>query len=362
MKILYAIQGTGNGHLSRARDIIPILQQKGELDILVSGTQADVELPYPVKYKFKGLSFIFGKNGGIDLLATYRKSNLKQLYKEIRSLPVEEYDLVLNDFEPVSAWACKMKHKVCIGLSHQAAVINKKSPKPKKKDVVGKAVLNNYAPVTAAYGIHFGAYDKDIFTPVIRNQIREAKVEDKGHYTVYLPAYNDKKIIKVLAEVENIQWQVFSKHAKKEYTEKNIHIRPINNDDFIESLVTCTGILCGAGFETPAEALFLKKKLMTIPMKGQYEQQCNAAALTALAVPVIKSLKKKHLDKIKNWVNGKQQIDVNFPNTTQRIINMIIKKHAVIAESSKAELGDSIHSVKKLKDKSLGKILAQLAD
>ena len=28
MKILYAIQGTGNGHISRARDIIPVLQKK----------------------------------------------------------------------------------------------------------------------------------------------------------------------------------------------------------------------------------------------------------------------------------------------------------------------------------------------
>ena len=61
MKILYAIQGTGNGHISRARDIIPLLQKKGDLDILISGIQADVELPYEVKYKLKGLSFIFGK-------------------------------------------------------------------------------------------------------------------------------------------------------------------------------------------------------------------------------------------------------------------------------------------------------------
>jgi UDP-N-acetylglucosamine:LPS N-acetylglucosamine transferase len=76
MKILYAIQGTGNGHISRARDIIPILQKKGDLDILISGIQADVSLPYEVKYKFKGLSFIFGKNGGIDLLNTYKKKIL----------------------------------------------------------------------------------------------------------------------------------------------------------------------------------------------------------------------------------------------------------------------------------------------
>ncbi len=363
MKILYAIQGTGNGHLSRARDIIPLLQQQGELDILVSGIQADVDLPYPVKYTFKGLSFIFGKKGGIDLFATYRKSNLKRLYNEIKSLPVDEYDLVINDFEPVSAWACRMKHKPCIGLSHQAAVINKKSPGSKKKDPVGKAVLNNYAPVTAAYGFHFGAYDKDIFTPVIRAQVRNAKPQDKGHYTVYLPAYSDERIIKILGEIKNTNWQVFSKHSKKAYQEKNVNIQPVNNDDFIESMINCTGVLCGGGFETPAEALFLKKKLLVIPMKGQYEQQCNAAALKTMGVPVVKSLKAKHLDTIVAWVKGKQLIVVNYPDSTARIIKMLLKKHgADAAIPATIDPGHSIYSAKKLKDKSLGKILTELAE
>jgi len=360
MKILYAIQGTGNGHLSRARDIIPLLQQKGELDILISGTQADVELPYPVKYRFKGLSFVFGKSGGIDLLATYRKSNLKKLYKEIKSLPVEYYDLVINDFEPVSAWACRMKHKECIGLSHQAAVINKKSPKPKKKDRFGKAILHNYAPVTQAYGFHFGAYDKNISTPVIRSQVRKVVPENKGHFTVYLPAYSDKKIIKVLGEIKNIDWQVFSKHTKKMYSEKNVHIRPIDNDAFVDSLINCAGILCGAGFETPAEALFLKKKLMAIPMKGQYEQQCNAAALQTMGVPVIKSLKKKHTDKIKNWATGKFNIIVNYPDITEKIIDMIIRKHGNVKKQQTVHIGEVAYSVKKLKEISLGKILNQI--
>jgi len=132
MKILYAIQGTGNGHVSRARDIIPILEKKGEVDILISGIQADVDLPYPVKYRLKGLSFIFGKKGGIDIMETYQKANLKQLFKEINQLPVQEYDLVISDFEPVSSWACKKRNKPCIGLSHQAAVINKKHRNPKR--------------------------------------------------------------------------------------------------------------------------------------------------------------------------------------------------------------------------------------
>jgi uncharacterized protein (TIGR00661 family) len=362
MKILYAIQGTGNGHLSRARDIIPLLQKKGELDILVSGIQADVELPYPVKYTFKGLCFIFGKKGGINLIETYKKSNLKRLYKEIKSLPIEDYDLVINDFEPVSAWACKMKRKACIGLSHQAAVISKKAPRPKRKDLVGHAVLRRYAPVTASYGFHFENYAENIFTPVIRGQVREAMPACNNHYTVYLPAYSDERIIKVLGEIKNINWQVFSKHSKKEYQAANIHIRPVHNDDFIESFITCTGILCGAGFETPAEALFLKKKLLVIPMKGQYEQQCNAAALKTLGVPVIKSLKLKHLEKIKAWTEESQSIPVSFPDITSSVIDMILNNHGTAAEKRKITLGKGIYSVKKLKDKSLGKILTQITE
>lgn len=61
MRILYAIQGTGNGHVCRAEDIVPLLMKKGEVDVLISGTQADVQLPFPIKYRFEGLSFIFGK-------------------------------------------------------------------------------------------------------------------------------------------------------------------------------------------------------------------------------------------------------------------------------------------------------------
>src|SRR5450631_1346629 len=101
MKILYAIQGTGNGHLSRARDIVPILQKKGEVDILISGMQADVSLPFPVKYQFKGLSFVFGKNGGIDFVSSYLQMDIRELLLDIDKVPLEQYDIIISDFEPI---------------------------------------------------------------------------------------------------------------------------------------------------------------------------------------------------------------------------------------------------------------------
>jgi uncharacterized protein (TIGR00661 family) len=358
MKILYAIQGTGNGHISRARDIIPVLQANHEVDILVSGQQADVQLPFPVKYKFNGLGFIFGKKGGVDLLKTYRKNNLKRLFLEIRSLPVEEYDLVINDFEPVSAWACYQKARYCIAISHQAAVLNRNVPQSKKVDRVGRSILKKYAPASCLYGFHFKAYDKNIFTPVIRRQVREQATADEGYYTVYLPAYDDKRLLRVLKKCKDTRWQVFSKHNKRKITDGNVSIQPIDNEAFVKSMARSTGVLCGAGFETPAEAMFMKKKLMVIPMKGQYEQQCNAAALKDMGVPVIKSLKLKHLAKIRKWIASGTVVKVDYPDETARIINGIIDSFRSITGKTGLLPFREQYSEKQFRNQVLRKLIA----
>jgi uncharacterized protein (TIGR00661 family) len=181
MKILYAIQGTGNGHLSRAADIISALKNYGGVDILVSGLHAEVALPYPVKYSLKGLGFFFGKHGGINILQTVRRNSTRQVLKEMAQCPVEKYDLVVNDFEPISAWACKRKNIPCVALSHQSAFLSKKVPRPKRRDAMGEWILKNYAPAQAYVGLHFESYDKNIFTPVIRSAIRQARPSDDGH-------------------------------------------------------------------------------------------------------------------------------------------------------------------------------------
>ena len=42
MKILYAVQATGNGHISRAAEIIPLLQTYGSVDVMLSGNNAHI--------------------------------------------------------------------------------------------------------------------------------------------------------------------------------------------------------------------------------------------------------------------------------------------------------------------------------
>lgn len=327
MKILYGVQGTGNGHLCRALDIIPILRTLGEVDVLVSGIQADIELPFPVKYRLHGLSFIFGKSGGVDLWRTFMSSTVRRFIKEINSLPVEGYDLIINDFEPISAWACQTRDIPCIGLSHQIAALHPTSPKPEETDMLGKFIMKNYAPASTSYGFHFKTYHDHIYTPVIRESVRQLDPKDQGHYTVYLPSYDDAHLLKNLSKFPDVHWDVYSKHNKSKFTVKNVTINPIQSDTFVNSMANASGVLCGAGFETPAEALFLQKKLLVIPMKNQYEQHLNAAALEQMGVPVIGSLKKKFDYAIESWLNSKSKVMVDYPNMTREIVTNIVEKH-----------------------------------
>ncbi|MDC1162527.1 glycosyltransferase family protein, partial [Tenacibaculum sp.] len=158
MKILYAIQGTGNGHASRAIEIIPFLKGKADVDILISGYQCELKFPFKIKYKYYGLSFIFGKKGGIDLWNSLKRMKLRQFIKEIKTIPIQNYDLVINDFEPISAWAAKLKNIPIISLSHQNAVLDNSSPTYGTYKIE-KYLLKYYAPAKSKFGFHFKTYN-----------------------------------------------------------------------------------------------------------------------------------------------------------------------------------------------------------
>jgi uncharacterized protein (TIGR00661 family) len=145
-------------------------------------------------------------------------------------------------------------------------------------------------------------------------------VTDRGHYTVYLPSYDDKKLLPILNRFPRVRWHVFSKHTRSSYHTGKISVHPVNNEEFTASLTSCTGVLCGAGFETPAEALYLQKRLLVVPMKGQYEQHYNAAALRQLGVPVMKKVKKKSVNKIREWLDGSNTPQIFFEDITEEAV------------------------------------------
>ena len=128
MKIFYAIQGTGNGHISRAEQLYPYLQKHGEVDFFLSGSNAQLQTPLPIKYKSNGISLHYKNTGGMDY-GKISKSLSFSIYKEAKALPIENYDVIINDFEFITSLACSLKKKKSIQFGHQASFQSKLTPR-----------------------------------------------------------------------------------------------------------------------------------------------------------------------------------------------------------------------------------------
>lgn len=316
MKILYAFQGTGNGHVARAQEIIPILKKYAQVDTLISGHQSQLKTDFHLDFKYRGVSLLYNKSGGISYKKILFENNFLKAADTVRQIRLDQYDLIINDYEPLTAWACKLRNLRMLELSHQASMSFKETPKPDKKDFLGELVLQHYCPSTEKIGFHFNSYHPQIKKPVIRKKIRNLNPVKKGFYVVYLPSFSDENIIAVLNQIP-VEWKVFSKYTQLYNRVKNVEIYPVDEIHFLECFESCDGILCNAGFEGPAEALFMDKKLFVIPIHNQYEQECNACALDQMGIPGSKSL---NMEQITGWVDKDLHFKVNYPNDIEDII------------------------------------------
>jgi hypothetical protein len=67
---------------------------------------------------------------------------------------------------------------------------------------------------------------------------------------------------------------------------------------------------------------------MVLPMIGQYEQQCNAQALSEIGVSTMKRLNKNAVETIEKWVMDGKTIEKNYPDNTQTLIDTLVKTYA----------------------------------
>lgn len=316
MKLLYALQGTGNGHITRAQEIVPILKKYALVDVLISGHQSQIRPQMEVDYSFSGVSLLYNSFGGLSYSRTFFKNNYCKALHLIRNFDIDKYDLIINDFEPITAWASKLKKHPIIGLGHQAALTFDGVPKPHVKNWFGEKILKHYAPCEERIGFHFEAFHPNVTTPVIRKAIRRLELKERSFYMVYLPSYSDDNIFEILSQLD-VEWKVFSKTLTHSMRRKNVSFYPIDQNVFLRFFSECKGMLCNAGFETPAEALYLNKKLFVIPIKNQFEQAYNAFSLNTIGV---KSSGRLNVLDLTSWLNDNSCFKVHYPDNIEAIL------------------------------------------
>jgi uncharacterized protein (TIGR00661 family) len=229
------------------------------------------------------------------------------MYKDAKSLPLKNYDVVINDFDSITSLACKLQKVHSVQFGHQASFISESTPRPEKKSLMGEMILKHYANSPKNIGLHFEKYDSFIHPPIIKDEIVNSEPKNLGHISVYLPSFDKDCLEKAFNKLTEQEFHWFLNDVEFKHTVGNITYFPVNQKDFNESMINCNGIITGGGFETPAEALYLGKKILSIPIRNHYEQECNAAALKKMGVPVVYEVGDKFEEIIENWLNTPTQ-------------------------------------------------------
>ncbi len=322
MKILYGVQGTGNGHIARARAMSNAFSRHDvEVDFLFSGRAPNKYFSMEAFGNYqtrRGFTFVTEK-GSVNYAKTVLNNNLIQFYKEVIQLDLSAYDLILNDFEPVSAWAARKQKKPCIGISHQNAF---RYPVPLKgASWLDKSMIEYFAPSQYHLGLHWYHFDQPILPPIIHTLAGQDRNE--SFVLVYLPFESIADIADLLLHFNQQSFICYHPDVIEREFVENIELRPLSHTQFQHHLHRCSGVIANGGFELPSEALSLGKKLLLKPLAGQFEQQSNVATLEDLGLAT--SMDDLNISTVRQWLKEQQAESVKYPDVAQFIADWVLK-------------------------------------
>lgn len=320
MKILFGVQGTGNGHISRCRTLAKALTAVGaDVDYIFSGRDAkdyfdmDAFGHYSV---YEGMSFAT-KNGKINLRKTIQRIKAFRLIKDVRDLNLDQYDTIISDFEPVSAWAAHHQHRECLGISNQAVC---QYLKPKEYGFVANTIMKFYAPVTNPVGLHWFHFGHALIPPMIDPLICQ---KENGKIIVYLPFESIEDIINALIPFsQHYQFECFHPEIKQETVNNSITLKPLGRNTFTCAVASCSGIIANTGFALISEALVLGKKILTKPVQGQFEQLYNGDCLAKLNLATVMHTLDKQT--IEHWLKLPSPSAVIYPDVATEVAKWIM--------------------------------------
>ena len=280
MKILYGIQGTGNGHLTRSRILIESLRAKNiSVDTLISARKYeniwDMASFSPCQVR-EGISFIYSR-GKVDSWRTLTHCNIAQFWRDINNLDLSSYDLVISDYEPISAWAAKRQGLRSIGISHQCAFLYNI---PKVKGMwLQKIIMNRIVPVDIAIGLHWHHFGQPILPPITA-KLCQQEIDEKT-VLVYLPFEYEADIKKNLEPFSDYSFIIYGSHGQAK-VDGHLTWKTFSRLGFLRDIEKSSAVISNSGFEFVSESLTLGKKILVKPMHGQPEQVSNAKALEQL--------------------------------------------------------------------------------
>jgi uncharacterized protein (TIGR00661 family) len=323
MKILYGVQATGNGHVSRSREVVHCLKELGhDVRVVLSGKDADrlknIAIFNPCD-TYQGLTFSTSR-GKLQYFKTATQLGLIQFYREIFNFKATDLDLVITDFEPITARVADRFNIPSIGIGHQYAFCY---PIPVAgANPLSQWILKSFAPVDYPVGLHWHHFNQPILPPIIPNNLNGIGSHIEKKILVYLPFEHPDDVKRLLASFKEMEFFIYGvPDLNQKVDQDNLYLRPFSRSGFLKDLRDSNGVISNAGFELTSEAFQLGKKVLVKPLAGQLEQLSNALAVRKLNLGTV--MNELSAPAVETWLHQPSTISAGYPNVAKMIAKWV---------------------------------------
>lgn len=336
MKIIYGLSGQGFGHSARSRELLRHLIESGHQvkiftygqSLLLLEEYQDLIEPIP------GLVLIYNGNRLSYLKTVWQncqKISLQlQKWRELKKIFADfKPDLVITDFEPLTARLARKFKKPLISFDNQHQLIRtkiKKIEKYKKDSWVDKMIVKimigsaDYYLITSFFKTEPKYTDTFIFAPIIRREIRELNHQPED----YILVYEGSDFEKLIPLLKKIKQKFVVVNSQKEGQEENIVYKKYSKIEWLELLAKAKAVIGTAGLSLLGECIYLKKPYLALPIEKQTEQIINAEYLKSLGYGDFAY--KLDLTKLENFINNLNNYQKNLINAEACGNELLFKK------------------------------------
>ncbi|UCF16527.1 MAG: hypothetical protein JSW59_03525, partial [Phycisphaerales bacterium] len=203
-------------------------------------------------------------------------------------------ELVISDFEPFSAWWAWRKNVPFISIDHEHMLTLCKLEHPVENwfSRLTASVVTECHYIGAASYIVINFFkaplriDSAVLAPpIVRPVISELKPTTGEHILLYsTTGTGQDRLREILGQFTG---QTFVIYGFDEDAERgNCILKRRSTEGFLADLAAARGVIASAGFSLLSECLYLKKRMLLLPVAGQYEQIINARYIEKLGLGI----------------------------------------------------------------------------
>jgi uncharacterized protein (TIGR00661 family) len=121
--------------------------------------------------------------------------------------------------------------------------------------------------------------------PIIRPIVGSLRTEPGEHILLYsTTGRGEEQLRGFLNKFSGQKFNIYGFDQDRKY--KNCVFKERSTEGFLADLVGARGVIASAGFSLISECMYLKKKMLLLPLAGQYEQIINAHYIQKLGLGI----------------------------------------------------------------------------